>query len=99
KAVGFTLLALFPLASFAFYQGSGAVVFAAFVPLVFCSMGGRVILRALSSELFGTAYRAAAAGMFSVMEALGAVAGLLGVHLYGTPSPDQIGESVVAIAA
>jgi MFS family permease len=91
KAVGFVLLALFPVASYGFFHGDAWLVVAAWVPLVFCFMGGRVILRALSTELFGTSYRGAAAGVFTVMEALGAVAGLLGVHFYGESLQSDIG--------
>ncbi len=98
KVVGFALLAIFPGASYAFFHGTAAVVVAAWVPLVFCFMGGRVILRALSTELFGTSHRGAAAGVFTVMEALGSVAGLLGVHFYGTPNVEELGR-VVSLAA
>jgi MFS transporter, putative metabolite:H+ symporter len=98
KAVGFVLLSLFPLAAYAFFHGTGWVVVAAWVPLVFCFMGGRVILRALSTELFPTSARGAAAGVFTVMEALGAVAGMIGLHFYGTPSVEDIARVVSMIS-
>jgi MFS family permease len=98
KGVGFTMLALFPLASFVFYHGTSWVVVTAWIPLVFCSMGGRVILRALSTELFPTSHRSAAAGMFTVMESLGAVGGLLIVHVYGTANADDIARIVSTVA-
>jgi len=84
KAVGFVLLALFPVTSYAFYHGTSLVVVTAWIPMVFCSMGGRVILRAQSTELFATSHRGAASGLFTVMETLGAVAGLLVLHYFGT---------------
>lgn len=98
KPVGFALLALFPGAAYAFFHGGAWVVAAAWVPLVFCYMGGRVILRTLSTELFTTSHRGAAAGVFTVMEALGAVAGLLGMHLYGTKNLAHIADTVSSIS-
>lgn len=99
KAVGFCMLAFFPLASFGFYYGRSTwIVAAAWIPLVFCFMGGRVILRAFSTELFATSHRGAAAGVFTVMEGLGAVAGLLIVHAFGTSGTDQIARVVSGIA-
>jgi MFS family permease len=84
KVVGFTLLSLFPIASFAFYRGSSSMVVAAWVPLVFCFMGSRVVLKALSVELFPTSFRSAAAGVYAVMEAMGAVAGLFVIYVFRT---------------
>lgn len=98
RIVGAVLMATFPLASFAFYHGDSTTVVIAWVPLVFCLMGGRVILRAFSAELFQTAQRGAASGVFSVAEMLGAVLGLMLVHVYGTPSIDEIGKVVPAVA-
>jgi predicted MFS family arabinose efflux permease len=94
RRVGFVLLMLFPCASFAFYRSTSWVVALAWVPLVFCFMGGRVILKALSAELFPTSHRSAAAGLFAVMEALGAVAGMLVVYVYRTGDPDHLSATV-----
>jgi MFS family permease len=94
KRVGFVLLVLFPVASFAFYRSSSWIVPIAWVPLVFCFMGGRVILKALSAELFPTSYRSAAAGLFAVMEALGAVAGMFVVYLYRSDDVDHLAGTV-----
>ena len=91
KRVGFVLWALFPLASFGLYRGTASIAVVAWIALVFCSMGGRVILRALATELFPTAYRGAASGMFAVIETLGAVVGLLALYFYGTTNLDEIG--------
>lgn len=98
RIVGAVLLATFPLTSFAFFHGDSTTVVIAWVPLVFCLMGGRVILRAFASELFATAQRGAASGVFSVAEMVGAILGLLLVHAYGTPSIAEIGRVVPAVA-
>jgi len=98
RIVGAVLLAAFPATSFAFFHGDSTTVVLAWVPLVFCLMGGRVILRALSAELFATPQRSAASGVFSVAEMLGAITGLLLVHAYGTPSIEAIGIVVPAVA-
>jgi MFS family permease len=94
KRVGFALLALFPMASFAFYRSSSWIVALAWVPLVFCFMGGRVILKALSAELFPTSHRGAATGLFTVMEALGAVAGMFVVYLSQTDDVEHLSRTV-----
>jgi MFS transporter, putative metabolite:H+ symporter len=98
KAVGFTLLGLFPLASFAFYRGSSWIVVAAWVPLVFCFMGGRVVLKALSAELFPTSFRSAAAGVYAVMEAMGAVAGLFFIYAFRTSDVGYLARVIPLIA-
>jgi putative MFS transporter len=98
KAVGFVMLALFPLASFLFYRGSSWVVAVAWVPLVFCFMGGRVVLKALSTELFQTSFRSAAAGLFAVMEAMGAVAGMFAIYLYKTEDALRLARVVPFVA-
>jgi MFS family permease len=104
KVVGFTMLVVFPVASFAFYRSSSWMVVAAWVPLVFCSMGGRVVLKALSTELFQTSFRSAAAGLYAVMEAMGSVAGMFAIYLYKTEDVDQLAyvvpfAALVAVAA
>jgi MFS family permease len=96
RRVGFALLAVFPLASFGFYQGPVWGVIVAWVVLVFTMMGGRVILRSLATELFPTSQRGAASGMFALLEALGAVAGLLAIWAYRA---DDISELALAVPA
>lgn len=98
KRIGFVLLGLFPLASFAYYHAPSWGVVIAWVGLVFCSMGGRVILRALATELFPTAHRGAASGMFSVLETLGGVTGLLLIYFYRTEDVDDIALAVPIVA-
>jgi MFS family permease len=98
RRVGVVMLALCPAAVFAFYFGPTWVVVLSWVPLVFCSMGGRVILRALSTELFPTSHRGAAAGAFSVAEALGAVCAMFAIHAYGTADIADLAMIVAAIS-
>jgi MFS family permease len=98
KRVGFVLLALFPIASFGFYQGPGWVVLVAWVLLVFTLMGGRVILRSLATELFPTSQRGAASGMFAVLETLGAVAGLLAIWAYRAEDVSELALAVPLIS-
>ena len=98
RIIGALFMAAFPATSYFFFHGSSTVVVLSWVPLVFSLMGARVILRALSAELFATAQRGAASGVFSVAEMLGAIAGLLLVHAYGTPSIQEIGRVVPAVA-
>lgn len=98
RKVGIGLLSSFPLASLGFYNGPAWVVVVSWVGLVFCSMGGRVILRALATELFPTSHRGAASGMFSVLETLGGVVGLLAIDSYGVQSVEEIGFAIPVVA-
>jgi MFS family permease len=99
KRVGGVMLSLVPFASFAFYQGPPAFVVPAWIALVFCALGARVIMRALSAELFPTAYRSAASGLWSVLDTLGAVAGLVAIYLRGTPDIDQLAAAIPAVSS
>jgi MFS family permease len=94
RLVGAALLTTFPLCAFGFYRGGLIVVLISWVGLVFCSMGGRLILRAIATELFPTSQRGAASGMFVVLETLGAVAGLMAIHAFGV---DDLGEIAMLI--
>jgi MFS-type transporter involved in bile tolerance (Atg22 family) len=66
--------------------------------LVFSSMGGRLMLRALATELFPTAQRGAASGLFSVLETLGAVTGLFLLDVYQVDQVEQRSSVVPGIA-
>jgi MFS family permease len=99
RRVGFVLMAVFPLASLAFYNGHSAMVVVAFMALVFSSMGGRLMLRALATELFPTSQRGAASGLFSVLETLGGVTGLLLLDIYQVDQVEQMSVVVPALAA
>jgi MFS family permease len=101
KRVGAALLVSFPFCAYGFYHGGAVVVVLSWVGLVFSSMGGRLILRALATELFPTSQRGAASGMFVVLETLGAVAGLLAIQFHGVEDLREIALviPIVAIAA
>jgi MFS family permease len=77
RRVGLTLLGSVPLWVAVFYNGPSLTVPLAWVGFLFGSTGGRVILRALSTELFPTGQRASASGLFAIFDALGGSAGLL----------------------
>jgi MFS family permease len=76
KRAGIALLVMFPLVATGFYRGPGWALWPMWIGLVFCSMGARVITRAMATELFPTDHRGSASGMFSVLETIGAAAGL-----------------------
>ena len=76
RAIASTALALFPLCALAFYLGPGPVVAVPWTAMVFLNMATGVMLRALTTELFPTAFRSAAGGTQALLETLGVVAGL-----------------------
>ncbi|MGD8417898.1 MAG: MFS transporter [Pseudomonadales bacterium] len=76
RLVGFTFLLVFPLGAWLFYNGPGWSLTLIWAVLVFTMMGGNVIIRALSSELFPTSHRGTSTGVLVLMETLGAAAGL-----------------------
>jgi MFS family permease len=98
KRVGSALLLMFPLCALGFYRGPFWIAMLSWVGVVFCAMGGRLILRALATELFPTAQRGAAAGMFVVLETLGAVAGLMAIQLWGVEDLSEIALAIPVIA-
>lgn len=76
RVVGFVFLTLFPVGAWLFYNGPGWSLTALWAVLVFTMMGGNVIIRALSSELFPTSHRGTSTGVLVLMETLGAALGL-----------------------
>lgn len=99
KRVGFVLLIALPFAVLGMYRADGtALIVASWVGMVFFSMGGRLILRAVSTEVFPTGLRGAASGVFSVLEAMGAVFGLALAHWIGTGGVDRIAQSTPLVA-
>jgi putative MFS transporter len=77
RLVGFTFLSVFPVGAWLFYNGPGWSLTVLWGLLVFTMMGGNVIIRALSSELFPTSHRGTSTGVLVLMETLGAALGLL----------------------
>jgi MFS family permease len=76
RVVGAALLAFFPLFVAVFYLGPSWSLPPVWAAFVFCSQGGRVILRAFAAELFPTGHRGAASGLFAILETTGNAAGL-----------------------
>ncbi len=84
-AVGFLLMATFPVLALAYYHGPGWMLPLAWVPLIFSLTGTGTISRALGSELFPTSFRGTASGWLQLSEAVGRFAGLSVVALW-TPA-------------
>jgi MFS family permease len=78
RPLAFVFLLLFPLAVALFYRGPNALtVWVAWIALVFASSASRVVLRALSTELFPTSARGTASGLYTALDVLGSAVGLL----------------------
>jgi len=77
RAVGLLLLGSVPFWVALFYNGPSRVVPVAWIGFLFGATGGRVILRALATELFPTPQRATASGFYTITEAIGGAVGLL----------------------
>ncbi len=82
RAVSFAMLGIFPLIALIFYRGSGWILPVAWVPLVFVTTGGEIMVRALATELFPTSSRATAGGVLTLFETLGAIFGLFLVSTF-----------------
>ncbi len=76
RAVAAVLLALFPVSVWTFYQGPSWVLPLAWIVMLFCSDGSDVLIRALSFEVFPTSQRGTSGGWLSLVQTLGASAGL-----------------------
>jgi predicted MFS family arabinose efflux permease len=76
RAVASAALVSFPLVALAFYAGPAVLVAVPWTAMVFLNMATSVMLRALTTELFPTAFRSAAGGTQAMLETLGVVAGL-----------------------
>lgn len=99
RIAGAALLSGFPFFAVIFYLGPEQGLWPAWVGLVFCSGGGRLIVRALSTELFPTSQRGSASGVFTSVEMLGAGIGLLCIYFFGTKDVDGLARVVPMIAA
>jgi MFS transporter, putative metabolite:H+ symporter len=76
RRVAASVLALFPLASFAFFAGPPGWVALPWTVMVFLSMATTVSVRALATELFPTAFRGTGAGTLALLETVGVGVGL-----------------------
>jgi len=99
RAVGFVVLAIFPLFAWVFFSGPGWALPPTWVLLVLVTMAGNVIVRALSTELFPTALRGTSAGLMALSETLGAGCGLLVLAALTTEAGDLITKLPLVSAA
>jgi len=97
RAVGLTLLGSFPFWVALFYNGPGWALPIAWIGFLFGSQGGRVILRALATELFPTSQRASASGLYTVLEAVGGAAGLFLLY-FGSVAEGDFAALTTALA-
>jgi putative MFS transporter len=93
RSMGFAVLAGFPVAAIAVYSTDGVWLAACWIVLVFVTTGGNTIVRALSAELFPTSSRSTAAGLLTLFETIGAVAGLSMITVL-TPEGQSIAGAV-----
>lgn len=82
RGVGALFLCGFPLAAWIFFHAPSWLLVPVWALLVFFFMGGNVIIRALSSELFPTSHRGTSTGVLVLLETVGAAGGfaLLGLQ-------------------
>ena len=80
RRVAACVLALFPLASLAFFAARARWVALPWTAMVFLSMATTVCVRTLATELFPTSLRGTGAGSLALLETIGVGTGLL---LYG----------------
>jgi MFS family permease len=97
RIVGAVLLAAFPIFATLFYRGPSWVLPFAWIGFVFASQGGRVILRALATELFPTSYRGAASGVFTVLDVVGAALGLFALGWMAS-GPSELRTAIAFIS-
>ncbi len=93
RRVAAAVLALFPLASFAFFAGPASWVALPWTAMVFLSMAITVSVRTLATELFPTSLRGTGAGSLALLETVGVGAGLL---LYAA-AIGELGSQSVAL--
>jgi MFS family permease len=99
RRVAASVMALFPLASLAFFAGPERWVALPWTAMVFLSMATTVSVRTLATELFPTSLRGTGAGSLALLETVGVGTGLLlyaaAVGAFGSQS---IALPLVAIA-
>jgi MFS family permease len=97
RKIGFTVLAVFPLTAWAFYNGPGWVLPIAWALLIFCITASSVTIRALSTELFPTSYRSASSAWITTVMTLSWALGLAIVGA-GTQAPGDLARMVSLVA-
>jgi len=97
RVVGIVLLGSFPFSVALFYNGPGWAIPLGWIGLVFGSQGGRVILRALATELFPTKQRASASGLWTILDGLGGATGLFLLYL-GTSEQGDFVLNITVLA-
>jgi MFS family permease len=75
RSVGVLFLCGFPVTAWIFFHAPSWLLVPVWTLLVFAYMGGNVILRALSSELFPTSQRGTSTGVLVLIETAAAAAG------------------------
>jgi MFS family permease len=84
----------------AFYQGSGWVLAAVWICMVFSGMAAGVVLAATGNELFPTSYRSTASGARVIIATLGGVLGLFCESLlFGIYGSHWTAISILALGA
>jgi len=98
RAVGVTVLTVFPLSAWAYYNGPSWLLPLAWAVLIFCITAASVVVRALSTELFPTSYRSASSAWVNFIMTLGWSLGLAIVS-WGTNEPGDLARMVSAVAS
>jgi hypothetical protein len=80
-----------------FYNGPGWAIPLCWIGLVFGSQGGRVILRALATELFPTEQRASASGLWTILDGAGGATGMFLLY-WGTSEQGDFIPNITILA-
>jgi putative MFS transporter len=97
RVVGIVLLGSCPFSVSLFYLGPGWAITIGWIGFLFGSQGGRMILRAMSAEVFPTEHRASASGLWTILEALGGATGLFALY-FASPEPGDFGVITSALS-
>lgn len=88
RIVGIVLLGSCPLSVALFYNGPSWTVTIGWIGFLFGSQGGKVILRAMSAEIFPTEHRASASGLWTIFEAIGGATGMFILYFASVKTGD-----------
>ena len=97
RRVGSTTLLLAPVFVALFYRGPESSLVAVWGLGVLCTAAGDIVIRALSSELFGTSHRATAVAWLMFVQTLGWTLGLLLVGLF-TETLEDLARAIAWIS-